>query len=1597
MQPRMSSGSASSRVESRHRAKMRRGRHGPQSTALRLCNVMENFPLAPSRQSTSREENDGNRMHANGQNEQAIQTGQPRLSASNGGMYAMANDKGNGYARPVPPPSASMYPPLTRTDTSIPLSSITMPRSSPRMTSEVKNRVVAELAKKLSVVMNQKLRERQELEEAKNREMQQVSDLPAPVRRPRSLLEGTKGEQEAAGLTVGSPSAAFPSSTHLSSSIRTFHRKLSPEEIKKKEAALQALPLDQLMKEAFPGWIEGASGEEVRGSSSVPAPSPASHPATRATSGNVMSSNVMGDAKRSGGEVDGSAASLQGVLRGGPLPFPLDVRSAPLETLAGAVLPQGLPPHSGAPQDPSSLLSLAALSKNLAALALPGVGGAEHCGRRERNAIVFLDPKQQALAPPHTLFGGPSQGGAVSPREDVGGRYGYDREDLLSHVLYADAEKEGREGSKKGSSSEETVPTAVVPATSTMVVHTIQLREEEEVAAAEAAAERAAPPPSTKEIIAQMLRDEKRELEEREKQSIGLIRVQRLKPNPHFNRGLFAWLTVYHGRSGHWFGYTISKLGIRERVATARRRMIVDGPIKQWLGSFFTQSGSRKEPSITRARDGSRSVGEDEREREHREDVEEWVRLLPRDGHLEEHVEEGREGEGGSPRGPGMDLLKVVGISSVDGWKDARRRVDTAGLGAAMLASEVEEVGGKRVHLRSSSFKEEQNDDAISSLLDPQRASSAPAAGHKSAPFSVFRLSRPDPTDFSKKASTEWVDEDVNFEDRAAQNRKKSRFQLSNFSRGGYQNGETLRELITTLSEILDEKYGKDLTPEEREEAKKRLAQARERMRRDAALLDAHTRGGSGKGVAAWRRSPATTKRGLSAVDADSEAVGMASKEAARPSLSFSKGTLEKKRKKTTRTKKGSGSPSSTAGVPASDTERGRSPILLSPSAVDSHAMRKEGRPSTSGSPSLASPFLSRPRTRSQRVAELLSPTTSSEDHKKEGGHRRPRTSPHSFPGLNTEDDEASEGEQGKGGRRTKTGRSPAHRSPHHLTSPMEKSGSSILLRSSPSLLSGSMIGFRLHRKGGNHHNRGGRESSLSFLQKEEMGSRQLSFSDSFQRHSDILASDDNKKRRKNEKPGSLWRSAMGRALRKGEEEDVDLLLARFPEAKKPIGARRGANAILNHFDQLGISSLSFTPSASRSNLGSPNFSFSGGRGRSAQGDASELSSFRSENAFYSPVVGFTVDEDVLAGRFKQEAEMENSAFMKELQALRKQVEKRRKALSNFQHDIEYLSFGNEEMTADEYAAEMLHDVNEAARHFQLDLHELTMEEEVEGLGSPDLAKDHMDIANVSMFSLSGSPESKIPQCSPSSLFSPTTPLPRSRMKRNPETGEVDNAAGWEDCETRPPSGEDRKGKERGRLARVYHGFLDHFRDGRGRKEKRSVACQVTEEDLGLVDETLKLATEQLQDLLYHERALMDAIRLATIAVANVMSFHASLEMESTCKQCFFLLDQPRTLWPCGHTFCQQCLVHMCNEDDEIICSECGSICEVGYTPNYAIEMIAHYQVVQEAVEDIKMRTKKTTIEGVLRNLLNDLLATQKKVPNALASTSPNDSVRTLT
>ncbi|PBJ69456.1 hypothetical protein BCY84_19748 [Trypanosoma cruzi cruzi] len=193
-------------------------------------------------------------------------------------------------------------------------------------------------------------------------------------------------------------------------------------------------------------------------------------------------------------------------------------------------------------------------------------------------------------------------------------------------------------------------------------------------------------------------------------------------------------------------------------------------------------------------------------------------------------------------------------------------------------------------------------------------------------------------------------------------------------------------------------------------------------------------------------------------------------------------------------------------------------------------------------------------------------------------------------------------------------------------------------------------------------------------------------------------------------------------------------------------------------------------------------------------------------------------------------------------------------------------------------------------------------------------------------------------------------------------------------------------------------GFLESFALTRGRRPGHDVGCQCNPDDLGYVDEEIRRTEEEMEDLYFHARGLFSAIKLTIVAVGNVMGFHASLELESTCKRCFYIFESPRTLWPCGHTFCQQCLPFIFTEQGELICEECGSLCEVGYTPNLALELVASYQAMQHTDYDdddddggdgeISCVVQRRSIEEVLTAMLKDLMSTQTTMADAPRKTA---------
>ncbi|KAF8275560.1 hypothetical protein TcBrA4_0080370 [Trypanosoma cruzi] len=86
----------------------------------------------------------------------------------------------------------------------------------------------------------------------------------------------------------------------------------------------------------------------------------------------------------------------------------------------------------------------------------------------------------------------------------------------------------------------------------------------------------------------------------------------------------------------------------------------------------------------------------------------------------------------------------------------------------------------------------------------------------------------------------------------------------------------------------------------------------------------------------------------------------------------------------------------------------------------------------------------------------------------------------------------------------------------------------------------------------------------------------------------------------------------------------------------------------------------------------------------------------------------------------------------------------------------------------------------------------------------------------------------------------------------------------------------------------------------------------------------------------------------------------------------------------------------MFTEQGELICEECGSLCEVGYTPNLALELVASYQAMQHTDYDddddddgeIGCVLQRRSIEEVLTAMLKDLMSTQTTMADAPRKTA---------
>eukprot|EP00388_Colpodella_angusta_P021766 GDKJ01055369.1.p1 GENE.GDKJ01055369.1~~GDKJ01055369.1.p1 ORF type:complete len:289 (-),score=12.67 GDKJ01055369.1:28-894(-) len=94
------------------------------------------------------------------------------------------------------------------------------------------------------------------------------------------------------------------------------------------------------------------------------------------------------------------------------------------------------------------------------------------------------------------------------------------------------------------------------------------------------------------------------------------------------------------------------------------------------------------------------------------------------------------------------------------------------------------------------------------------------------------------------------------------------------------------------------------------------------------------------------------------------------------------------------------------------------------------------------------------------------------------------------------------------------------------------------------------------------------------------------------------------------------------------------------------------------------------------------------------------------------------------------------------------------------------------------------------------------------------------------------------------------------------------------------------------------------------------------------------------------EKALIDSVHSLAVSVAHALHLHWSLQAECTCKACLKPFTNPHTMWPCGHTLCEECIERVPNSvsEDTLRCSECGALSEGDPIPHAVISAIVNHQ-----------------------------------------------------
>eukprot|EP01062_Namystynia_karyoxenos_P019251 TRINITY_DN17224_c0_g1_i1.p1 TRINITY_DN17224_c0_g1~~TRINITY_DN17224_c0_g1_i1.p1 ORF type:complete len:930 (+),score=223.46 TRINITY_DN17224_c0_g1_i1:84-2873(+) len=156
-----------------------------------------------------------------------------------------------------------------------------------------------------------------------------------------------------------------------------------------------------------------------------------------------------------------------------------------------------------------------------------------------------------------------------------------------------------------------------------------------------------------------------------------------------------------------------------------------------------------------------------------------------------------------------------------------------------------------------------------------------------------------------------------------------------------------------------------------------------------------------------------------------------------------------------------------------------------------------------------------------------------------------------------------------------------------------------------------------------------------------------------------------------------------------------------------------------------------------------------------------------------------------------------------------------------------------------------------------------------------------------------------------------------------------------------------RKGGIKGLVDAVKAGMLP---SPTGRSDELLLAAQVDAAAQTDASDCLAEILRAQTNIERREKRVRRAISRLQVAMQQLSKCDCSLEAEVTCAHCTCVLLQPRMLYPCGHSFCAECLTSMrVGHSIELWqCSQCKQQCD-GHIPNHAAAQIAAKWAVKES------------------------------------------------